>query len=282
MKESRDCKIVQDLLPNYIESLTNDETNNFIEEHLKKCSECQKIFDNMKKEFKVDTAKRDEREVKYIKKYSKKLKTLKIILLIILVIYVLIVIRRTVIMTSLYRKTIETQTTTNYYTKSYSYQGNIFFITESYYKEGDYLTTSTSFVNGNEIQKTIYYKKGNERLFLRDSNGNKFMLDPELVIGEWVSPVTYVSDGLLANMQYAFIVGIDKTCCNGKECYVIKGNGYERYIDKETGLAVREIEKSNKEISRQTDIVSDYYYEFNVVKDSDIVRPDTTDYILNE
>ena len=47
MKE-RDCKIVQDLLPNYIEKLTNEETNKFIEEHLKTCEECKKIYDNMK------------------------------------------------------------------------------------------------------------------------------------------------------------------------------------------------------------------------------------------
>ena len=29
MKEKRDCKIVQDLLPNYIEKLTNEESNIF-------------------------------------------------------------------------------------------------------------------------------------------------------------------------------------------------------------------------------------------------------------
>ena len=40
MKEKRDCKLVLDLLPNYIEKLTNEETNNFIEEHLKGCEEC--------------------------------------------------------------------------------------------------------------------------------------------------------------------------------------------------------------------------------------------------
>ena len=71
MKEKRNCKIVQDLLPNYIEKLTNEETNNFIEEHLKECNECQNVFDNMKKEFKVNTTKRDEREVKYIKNLQK-------------------------------------------------------------------------------------------------------------------------------------------------------------------------------------------------------------------
>ena len=37
MNENKDCKIVQDLLPNYIEKLTNEETNKYIEEHLNEC-----------------------------------------------------------------------------------------------------------------------------------------------------------------------------------------------------------------------------------------------------
>ena len=41
---SKDCKIVEDLLPNYMEHLTNDETNNFIEEHLSNCKNCEKTF----------------------------------------------------------------------------------------------------------------------------------------------------------------------------------------------------------------------------------------------
>ena len=63
MKEKRDCKIVQDLLPNYIENLTSKETNNFIEEHLKECDECQKILENMKKDLQTDSVKRDNRAV---------------------------------------------------------------------------------------------------------------------------------------------------------------------------------------------------------------------------
>ncbi len=74
MKEKRDCKIVQDLLPNYIENLTNEETNNFIEEHLKECDECKKILENMKKDLKDGQTERDNREVNYIKKYNNKLK----------------------------------------------------------------------------------------------------------------------------------------------------------------------------------------------------------------
>ena len=37
----KNCKIVQDLLPNYIEKLTSDETNIFIEKHLKECEDCK-------------------------------------------------------------------------------------------------------------------------------------------------------------------------------------------------------------------------------------------------
>ena len=39
MINKRECKIVQDLLPNYIDKLTADDTNEFIENHLKECEE---------------------------------------------------------------------------------------------------------------------------------------------------------------------------------------------------------------------------------------------------
>lgn len=173
MKEKRDCKIVQDLLPNYIENLTNEETNKFIDEHLRECNQCQKIFENMKKDFKVNTTKRDEREVKYIKKYSKKMKLLKTILLLMIVIYVIVIGRRAIIMTSLYGKANENQVYNNYYARLYSYEGDTLTITESYNKGEDYLTTLTRMVNGNEIQKITYYKKGNEQLFITEIDGKK-------------------------------------------------------------------------------------------------------------
>ncbi len=281
MKEKRDCKIVQDLLPNYIEKLTNEETNKYIEEHLKDCIECKKVLENMQKELDVKNSKRDEREVKYIKKFSNKMKILKLILLVLIIIYVIIVGRRTFIMFSLSEKAKENQLSNNYYAKLYSYIGDTLTITESYNKGEDYLTTMTRVVNGNQIQKMTYYKKGTEQLCLIESDGKKYIQNFETIVGGHVFPVTYVSDGFLANMQYAFIIGVDSTYCNGRECYVIKGNGYERYIDKETGLAIREIEKSNKDMTRKIDMVVDYDYKFDIVSDGDIVKPDTTGGIVN-
>lgn len=76
----------EDLLPNYIEKLTNEETNKYIEEHLKSCNECKKVLQNMNKELKVDNEKRSQKEVKYIKKFSNRLKVLKSLVVITLVI----------------------------------------------------------------------------------------------------------------------------------------------------------------------------------------------------
>lgn len=270
----KNCKIVQDLLPNYVEKLTNCETDKFVEEHLTECTECQKILENMQKEFEIKNNKRDSREVKYIKKYSNKMKLLKFILLALIIIYSIIVLSRTFIMFSLSEKVKENQISNNYYAKLYSYQGDSLIITESYNKGEDYLTTIKRFVNENQIQKITYYKKENEQLVLMEFDGKKHLQDSENIVGGQILPVTYVSDGLFENLQYAFIIGIESAYCNGKECYVIKGNGYERYIDKETGFAVRSIEKSNREVSRTNDIVIDYEYKFDAVKDSDIMKPE--------
>ncbi len=86
MENKKECKIIQDLLPNYIENLTSEETNSFIEEHLNYCNDCREKLEIMKKNLNFDTEKRDDREVKYIKKFNSKLQFLKITIVIILIV----------------------------------------------------------------------------------------------------------------------------------------------------------------------------------------------------
>lgn len=90
MDKERICKIVQDLLPNYIDGLTNEETNLFIEKHIKECDDCKKIFENMKQDLKIDKTIKNLEEANYIKKYSKKLKLLKILLFISLIVALIV------------------------------------------------------------------------------------------------------------------------------------------------------------------------------------------------
>ena len=79
MSENRDCKIVQDLLPNYIDKLTSSESNEYIDEHIKSCNECKKVLADMNEEIKANSKENDKRKIDYMKKVKNKLGTVHII-----------------------------------------------------------------------------------------------------------------------------------------------------------------------------------------------------------
>lgn len=84
----KECKIIQDLLPNYIEKVTNDETNSVILEHLKGCKECSEVYNSMRESLKVEQLDTSG-EVQYMKKFKNKLKILKLIIIFVLAIIIL-------------------------------------------------------------------------------------------------------------------------------------------------------------------------------------------------
>lgn len=47
MKREIDCKIIQDLLPLYVDGLTSDSSNQAVKEHLEKCPECRSILEKL-------------------------------------------------------------------------------------------------------------------------------------------------------------------------------------------------------------------------------------------
>ena len=88
MKERKDCNIVQDLLPNYIENLTNEDTNEYIENHLNECKECKKVLENMKNKTKITNFEKntdEKNKVKYMMKYNKRIKIFQLIIIILLI-----------------------------------------------------------------------------------------------------------------------------------------------------------------------------------------------------
>lgn len=44
------CEIIKDLLPLYVEDLTSESSNQFIEEHLHSCAECVTYLENIKRD----------------------------------------------------------------------------------------------------------------------------------------------------------------------------------------------------------------------------------------
>ncbi len=81
------CKIVQDLLPTYIESLTSGETNTFINEHIDSCKECKKIYENMKEEIENKNIE-DTEIINEIKKYKTRVNLIKAIFITIILIII--------------------------------------------------------------------------------------------------------------------------------------------------------------------------------------------------
>ena len=87
----KDCKIVQDLLPNYIDKLTSEETNSFVEKHLEECNECHEIIENMKKDFEKERNELNKKTIKYAKKYKRKVKHLWFIILLFIFLFISII-----------------------------------------------------------------------------------------------------------------------------------------------------------------------------------------------
>lgn len=268
MKEKRDCKIVQDLLPNYIEKLTNNYTNEYIGEHLNECEECKKIFENMKKDFKITSEKRDNREIKYIKKYSNKLKLLRNVLLVIMVLFMIVVGRKFFILIGLSNKANKMINQTNYYTRTETFSNGQMSILESYNKDGTTLGTMNIFSAGKDTIKMIIYKSETEDITLID-NGLTKSLNQSAFIS--ISPIYFTGENILENMWTALTTSVDKVKINGKKCYLIRDGNTEKFIDIDTGLAIKMIDNENNR-------TTDYKYEFNVVNDNDITKPDIAGY----
>lgn len=70
MEQKIDCAVIKDLLPNYVEHLTSDKTNVFIEEHLNDCPECTREKENLLCELHTEKIP----EQKELKKYLNKTK----------------------------------------------------------------------------------------------------------------------------------------------------------------------------------------------------------------
>lgn len=85
--ENRNCNIVTDLLPNYVEELTSKETNDFISTHLSECKKCQEKYLSMKKNIQVvaDNSK-DSNKIVGLKKVHRKIVSLKIVIVLVLTI----------------------------------------------------------------------------------------------------------------------------------------------------------------------------------------------------
>ncbi len=76
MNQKIDCDIIKDLLPLYIDNMTSSNSNQCIEEHLKSCDACKKVYEEMGQTISVEKAP----ELQNFKKFLYKTKIMYIII----------------------------------------------------------------------------------------------------------------------------------------------------------------------------------------------------------
>ncbi len=304
----KECKVVQDLLPNYIENLTNEETNKFIEEHLKNCEQCKKIYDNMKKDLNVDNKTKEKKKVKFLKKYRNKLRVLEIILLIIVVAFVINTGRKMYIIADLNNKAEEYVNSENYHRITYSLDNGNYTKSEIFSlgdKKKLIITTMTEDARKQVV--TIYATKTGtvpdteyattyppteiykQNMYKETDTEKIAMLDLEIGMSVDVQKAFWGVDNTKDLILTAITSSINKETFNGEECYYVSGTqnilpNTGMYVDKDTGLMIATMasEYENPDGEKGRIAGAEYKYEFGIVTEDDFVEPDINDYTIQD
>lgn len=91
MKETIDCRIIQDLLPLYVDGLTSNYSNQIVEAHLKECPDCAQMLKYMQEP--DDIVEPQKKEVDFMRKIRSRLfrwKALASIILIFLLLFAIL------------------------------------------------------------------------------------------------------------------------------------------------------------------------------------------------
>lgn len=279
------CKIVQDLLPSYIEKSTDEETNKFIEEHLNLCDKCKNIYNELSKNANEKEKANTKKEIKYMKKYKNKMSILKTILIVILLLVVIYVGRNMIILCSIQNKASKYYNSNNYHIEMYSYNSTDTSVLEVYKKDNKFMQRASSYNSEGIIIETLDYTDGRStNVYIIDTNGKEFRVKSEPV-DIYITPknVNYAGiSNLLEFLLKSVTSQITTVKCNGKDCYKIDTLGMTTYADKKTGLAIRVINTSmsfrDEDYSKMESSVDDIFFEFNEVTDEDFIEPDRSDF----
>lgn len=285
MENKKDCKIVIDLLPAYIDNLLSEESKNLVENHLKTCKACQKAYTEMNSEIQKEDLQNTE-NIKIIKKYKRKIKTLKILVILTIVILLIIGLsiigfRYSIVKNALSRN-INYDVGGNFRIEEYEDSIERYeYHTTTYFSEG-----KMKKVKGNDV---LEYWEGNEHYYIDNDNKTYFIKNenilennniniPILVLPEMENLVDENGINHLSILKFIFDsnITIQKEGFRAKEYYIIKDmqKGIKVYFDKDTCFAERIVKGSNK--------TTEYRTLTSSVGWREVLKPDLSSYTLVE
>jgi len=299
MSEKKECKIIQDLLPNYIENLTSIQTNEYIEEHIASCKECKGNLENMQNEIVTDTKGKNKKEVKYMKKYRNKMRILSFILLIIFSVFIGATIRKAIILANLAQKAEETVKSTNYHMTIYSYDRGRAWVHEEFILNGKRKVKIIQYQEqGTSISQSFIYQtesgETKENIYMDSQGKKRAILDRTIetqkeYVGAEMRPLR--TENIIHLLCNAIITSVQSKSLNGTECYLVtnfKGHtgtyGGGVYINKANGLVMGNTEYDvdyGDGIKRKA-IGKEIEYEFGTVTEEDFIEPDISEYEIQK
>lgn len=263
---NQNCKIVQDLLPSYIDKLTSSETNNYIEQHLRECKECQKCLLVMKKGLETEHLK-DVKQIDYLKKYKNKMRLLKLISALVVVCLVLftgIKVYKWQVLLKIYKHNVNYELGTNY--KLTQRDGRTGIITEKYYKNGIRLVKRSDGIIIWENSKEKYFIDENKKAYIELQKDEPPVLDFDTTatigVSQILNETISKSELLLLTLKNTIDIHVEEY---GKhKCIVLLLNNEKIWIDKESLFILRDdFEGKSNEFSIET----------NTVTDNELVKP---------
>lgn len=311
MENKTECEIVQDLLLGYVDGVLNTESKKLVEKHLLKCDNCQTKL----KEIKADINENEstqKKEIDYLKKIRIK-NRIKSVILAIFIIFALCFftyLYKFIIINNIMNRAQKSLQSNNLCIEIRSETGdNPVVIGKHYYKDNKYKDIAEAYSDdGVESMGMIYaIINSDERLEINERAKIAIIEKGDLIkdydnTERVLKSVPFINENnnnfmsFCNNWSKAFLMSIDTyKYSNGKECYVLKykyekPQNYEIWIDKDTGLPIKEIrreaEKSFFEgtnvVKKTGDMIAEYKYEFGTVADDDVAVPDLSGYeIIN-
>ena len=202
-------------------------------------------------------------------------KKILIILLILLAILTIFTVRKFIIIKKLVNESKEYASKTNYFAVVQSLQNGNVSMLKSYHKDGNYLTIIRTYGKGIQDERGLTrYKKDNEEIGILQSGQEKIAILDGSVLGE-VNVVNIFStlDNTMQQLQFAIMSRITTDNYGNVKCYLIELDNWKMWVEKDTGLVIREI---------NGETVAERFYEFDIVKDEDIIKPDISDCKIQE
>lgn len=282
MEKKVECGIVYDLLPNYVENVTNEYSNKFIEEHLSICEKCKNDYNNLKKKMNINSSTKVE--INFLKKYRKHLKVLNMIILSIVILVIGLTvntIRKVTIIKDMQNKILEYSNSNNYYIKATKHENNEETIIETYKKDNVILQKITRNSKEGESSLINYSKNKKINTYIDSGTSKIAVVDVENPITETNVENWVYTQNEKECIMAAFMSSIKREKLDGKYVYRIKNfypaqkfitdfDNFYFYIDKETGLMIKNSENDG----------TNYEYQFNVVTDKDLIEPNIEEYTI--